>query len=612
MGRLRKAWAATAIFVVVFLLAVASAISQSQQALSHREVNAAATSLELSAHTLATIELIESPPRNIQRERSTAIAVLDDEAVFDRTGLDAQERVRAKELTAELTANAARGRVTPRSLVDELLDILHTDGASADEYSEQAASAAFRSLLVAGVAGLAIVALAGASYRRERQLSRSMRDQAHTDFLTGLPNRREIPSSLGQARSDMHREGGSTALLYLDLDAFKDINDSLGHTTGDQVLCLTAERLLNGQRQNETAMRLGGDEFAIMIHNVGSIEEVMDAARRYQRQLERPVDLPDFGESLRVSVGIAIADSADDLDDLYARADIAMYEAKERRGSRIVLFEESMREASTTQSQLMRALRASDYDAEFRLEFQPIVSTDQTELFFLEALLRWDHPILGAVSPGDFIPLAERTGEIKPLGNWVFRQACTQLLAWEDDHGLADVSISCNVSAHQFDDQEFLTELRSAISGRGIDPSRIIIEVTESALSGPHVADHLNEIRRLGYRVAIDDFGAGYANLAQLVSMPFDILKVDSGLVRNLENTGPTETNAVDILMAIGAIAGTRGTPVICEGIETEEQRQLLVKANISHLQGWIFSRSVRPENVADLVPGAIELDAAA
>ena len=168
------------------------------------------------------------------------------------------------------------------------------------------------------------------------------------------------------------------------------------------------------------------------------------------------------------------------------------------------------------------------------------------------------------------------------------------------------------MSAHQFDDQEFLTELRSAISSRGIDPSRIIIEVTESALSGPHVADHLDEIRRLGYRVAIDDFGAGYANLAQLVSMPFDILKVDSGLVRNLENAGPRETNAVDILMAIGAIAMSRGTPVICEGIETEEQRQLLVTANISHLQGWIFARPARPENVADLVPGVVELDVAA
>ena len=612
MGRLRKAWAITAIFVVVFLWAVTSAITQSQRALSHREVNAAATELELAAHTLVTIELIESPPANIQQERSDAIIVLSDEEVFERTGLDPQEQRRAEALTAELTTNAASGELTPRARVDELLDILHTDALSADDYSEMAATSAFRSLLIAGFSGLSIVALAGASHRRERQLSRSMRSQAHTDFLTGLPNRREIPASLERARTHMAESDRSTALLYLDLDAFKDVNDSLGHATGDEVLRLAAERLLAEQRDDEMVVRLGGDEFAVVIHNIESNEAAVEAALRFQSKLEQPVELADFGETLRVSVGVAVADDARDLEDLYTRADIAMYEAKARRGSRIALFEEPMREASTAQSQLMRALRASDYDEEFRLEFQPIVSTDQTEVFFLEALLRWDHPKLGAISPGDFIPLAERTGEIKPLGNWVFRQACTQLLAWEEDTTLAGVSISCNVSAHQFDDQEFLKELRSAIDDRGIDPSRIIIEVTESALSGPHVAAHLEEMRELGYRIAVDDFGAGYANLAQLVSMPFDILKVDSGLVRNMENEGPQGINAVDILMAIGAITTTRNTPVVCEGIETEEQRQLLVNANISHFQGWLFARSVRPEDVADLFPTTTVLNVAA
>ncbi len=612
MGRLPKSWAATAIFLVVFVWAVMSAISESREALSQREINAAATELELAAHTLATIELIESPPENIQQERSGAVQVLEDEAAFLQTGLGPQERERVEDLTRELTANAATGTLTPRPRIDELLDILHNDASTADNSSEEAASDAFRSLIVAGLAGLAIVALAVASHRRERQLSSSMRSQAHTDFLTGLPNRRGIPESLERAREDMLTSSGLTALLYLDLDAFKDVNDSLGHATGDEVLRVAAKRLLDEQRQNESVIRLGGDEFAVVLENIRSEDDAVDAAHRYQTRLEQPVDLDDFGETLRVSVGVAVASQPGDLDDLYARADIAMYEAKQRVGSRIALFEEPMREASTTQSQLMRAMRASDYDAEFRLEYQPVVSTDQTELFFLEALLRWDHPTLGSVSPGDFIPLAERTGEIKPLGNWVFRRACTQLLEWKNEPALAEATISCNVSAHQFDDKEFLNELRSAIDDRGIDPSRIIIEVTESALSGPHVSEHLEEIRGLGYRVAVDDFGAGYANLAQLVSMPFDILKVDSGLVRNLESTGPQEVNAVHILMAIGAIASTRGTPVVCEGIETEEQRQTLVDAKISHLQGWLYARSTRPENVADLVPGYVALDAAA
>ena len=612
MRRLRKAWAATALFLVVFVWAVTSAISQSQEALSQREINAAATELELAAHTLATIELIESPPANIQQERSGAISVLNHEVVFERTGLDFQERQRADTLIAELTTNASNGELTPRARVDELLDILHNDAESADEYSEGAAAAAFRWLLLAGGAGLTIVALAAASHRRERELSRSMRAQAHTDFLTGLPNRREITASLDRARNDLAAGGKSVALLYLDLDAFKDVNDSLGHATGDEVLRLTASRLLEEQREGETVVRLGGDEFAVVAHNVRSNEDALDTARRYQARLEQPVELDEFGETLRASVGVAVAQTAEELDDLYTRADIAMYEAKRLRGSRVALFEESMREASATQGQLMRALRAADYDAEFRLEYQPIVSTDQSEVFFLEALLRWDHPTLGSISPGDFIPLAEQTGEIKPLGNWVFRTVCTQLLAWESDPTLSGISISCNVSVHQFDDEEFLTELNTAIQRRAIDPSRIILEVTESALSGHHLPGQLQEVRELGYRVAIDDFGAGYANLAQLVSMPFDILKVDGRLVGNLENAGPQEVNALEILRAIGTIASSRNTPVVCEGVETEEQRQTLVTAKISHLQGWLFSRSVRPEAVADLIPGALEFDAAA
>lgn len=617
MRRLRKRRVASAVLVVLFLVAVAGAILESQRALEQRELNAAAAELELAAHTLATIELIDSPPANIQLERTAAVRVLEDPAAFDGTGLNAPERQRAQQITMRLTETARQGGLTPRRAIDDLLTILNDDAISADERAEGAASSAFRFLIVAALTGLAIAALVVTGQRRERKLNGILRKHAFTDFLTGLPNRRQISVSLDEARESMEETGRGVAVLFMDLDGFKSVNDNLGHAAGDELLRSVSKRLTAEQRDDELVIRVGGDEFAVVLNSVDTADDALDTARRYQQALERQSIVGDVDKSLRISVGVSFTRDEADLDDLHPRADFAMYTAKREGGSRIALFEEEVRQDAKTRSELVGRLQAADHDSEFRLEFQPVVATNLHEVLFVEALLRWDSPVLGSVSPGDFIPAAEQTGEIKPLGTWVFKQACSQILKWQNNPLMAGIPVSCNVSIHQLKDDDFIEVLSSAISERGIDPWKIIIEVTESSLSGPQVSRRLHEIRTLGYRVAIDDFGSGYANLAQLIHIPFDILKIDSALVRSLEEFGSEKQEAVDILRAINAIAQSRNAPVVCEGIEHEEQRQALVKSEISHLQGWLVSRALRPEDLDTAIAKitgfeTLEIDAAA
>ena len=599
-----KARVATTVLVALFAWSVTSGILQSREALRQREINAAATEFELAAHTLATIELIDAPPRNIEVERADAAAVLLDSMSFDRTSLDPTQRNRAEQLSFELTTNSRTGSTTPRANVDELISLFHEDATSADQYSRDAASTTLSRLIVSALSGIAIVALVLIGQRREKRLSRRLRKQATTDYLTGLPNRREIPIRLDDARIELKENGGCAALLFLDLDGFKSLNDALGHTAGDQVLRQAASRLHSEQREGETVIRVGGDEFAVVLTGIKSADEANEAARRYQAVLERQSDSTETQEPLRVSLGVAVTTSVDEVDDLHNQADIAMYVAKRRQGSRVEFFKEEMRSETNAATQLIRSLRSADYDAEFRLEFQPVVNVDADEAFFVEALLRWDSPTLGAVSPGDFIPAAEQTGEIIALGSWVFEQTCLQLREWRDDPAMADLSVSCNVSVHQLLDPDFMETLRSYANQPGFDPSQVIIEITESALPGPAIPELLHEVQSLGYRIAIDDFGSGYSNLAQLIHTPFDILKVDAGLSRSLGQFDTNSKDAVEILRAINTIAKSQNAPVVCEGIEHEHQRDALAKCDISHFQGWLISRSVPPEELVSVLRG--------
>ena len=593
----------TAMLVVVFVISAWNAIDQSREALEYRNLRAASTELELAAHTLAMIEFIEDRPDNINVERADAVEVLEQDIVLEQTGLDDLAQVRASQLTQELTANAVSNGQTEPAEVAELLGLLHADAIRANDRAIAAERSAFQYVLISALSGLAIAGLVLRSQWRERELSRTLRRQAHTDFLTGLPNRRQVPKSSELAKGALLAKPGYAAMLFLDLDGFKDINDTGGHAKGDTVLRMVGDRLLAAQREGETLIRLGGDEFGVIIPDLASPDDAVACAQRYRAALDDTIGDSSLDELIQVSIGVAATNSADQVDDLQVQSNLAMYAAKDQQGSTITVFEERFREASTASSTMLKALRSADYDRELFLEYQPVVAIEDHEVLFVEALLRWNSPTLGMVSPGEFIPLAERSGEILPIGQWVIENSIAQIAAWNEDPDAQSVAVSCNVSIQQFEQDGFIDGLSSAIRAAGdIDPSQLILEVTESSAGGPVVNAKLEQIRSMGHRVAIDDFGSGYSNLAQLVHTPFDILKVDRDLLASLEKLDPDRENASEVLSAVSAIAAAQNAPVVCEGVEHEHQLQPLLESEISHIQGWLIAKAQGADDVQRVI----------
>lgn len=597
INALRRSWFVTAAFGALFVFSVASAILESREALNYREIRAASTQLELAAHTLTMIELIDEIPEGIELEQNEAVDLLENDRAFEETGLDEERRERAIALTAMLTGNAGTDAQTSRVNTEELLQILHDDTITADALAKSAERSSFQFILLSAATGLVIVLLMLSTQRRERELKGSLRSQAYTDFLTGLPNRRELNVCLDIARHELTTSPGShAAMLFMDLDGFKEINDTGGHAAGDDALRVVAAKLRAAEQPGETLMRLGGDEFGVVMTNVVAPEEALAAADRYRQTLTAPSK---SGDVIHVSIGVATTDDVDRLDDLQTQSNLAMYRAKERQGSSVALYKDELRETINTQSTLLRALRNADLDQEFFLEYQPVVSVDVGEVFFVEALVRWEHPSLGRVGPNEFIPLAERSGEITRIGEWVIQNAFRQLSRWQKDPFTRTLSISVNVSIHELEDGNFIDRLLSAAANAGgIDPAKLIIEVTESSATGPLAMRRLADIQSLGYRVAIDDFGSGYSNLAQLIHTPFDILKIDRELIASLEKFDANGHQAIEVLQAVSAIARTQGAPVVCEGVEETQQLRPLRDAGVSHIQGWLVSKAVSPNEL--------------
>lgn len=600
MTTVRRSWLFTALLGALFIFSAVNAIIVSREALHYREIGSASTQLELAAHTLSMIELIDAPPVGVELEREVAIDLLEDEASFDQTGLDPVDRQRAVDLTNSLTGNALIDGQTERAEVEELLRILHNDASNSAMFGTEAEMEAFRFIVLSAVSGIGIVLMVFGAQRSARKLKRSLRKQANTDFLTGLPNRRELPVAFGKAREEMHASGATTAMLYMDLDGFKEINDSGGHATGDEILRIVAEKLRLVVGPNETLVRLGGDEFGVVVRNLSSNEEALQVAERYRTCLDQETT---HGNILAISIGLAVTQDVESLEDLQSQANLAMYEAKKRQGSSVALFEGGLREAANATTRLQRALRSANLDEEFTLEYQPIVSIEGGDVFFVEALLRWNSPSLGRVGPQDFIPLAETTGEIIRIGEWLLHSAFRQLTAWQENPLTSDLSISVNISIFELEDEGFIDRLTSAAALAGhTDPTKLIIEVTESSATGPLVMERLTAIQKLGYRVAIDDFGSGYSNLAQLIHTPFDILKIDRQLISSLEKLKANGEQSLEVLSAVSAIARVQGAPVVCEGVEEASQLEPLLRAEISHIQGWLISKSMAPDALVQML----------
>ena len=413
------------------------------------------------------------------------------------------------------------------------------------------------------------------------------------DGLTGLPNRALFLDRLGQALRRSRRRDRVVAVVFLDLDRFKLVNDSLGHKAGDRLLVDVAMRLSSALRPSDTLARFGGDELTLLCEDIGDGEDARAIAKRLLETFAEPFIVQDGEAFLQASIGIALSrDGFETPEDLIRDADAAMYRAK-ARGQGVELFDEAMRQDVRDRLALEAALRRGIGRGELRLHCQPLVSLADARIEGFEALVRWEHPERGLVPPGSFIPLAEETGLIVPIGAWVLSEACATLRRIIDETGMATLQVSVNVSPRQLQQPDFVAQVRAALDDNGLDPSCLVVEITESAIMEAGAAAILCALKDLGVRLAMDDFGTGYSSLAHLRRFPLDVIKVDRSFVAGLG-----DGQGSSIAGAIVSLAHALGLRTVAEGIEDEEQRRAVMALGCDVGQGFHFAR---PMPVDDL-----------
>ncbi|MEE4155219.1 MAG: EAL domain-containing protein [Erythrobacter sp.] len=433
-------------------------------------------------------------------------------------------------------------------------------------------------------------AMVAAIEERERQI---IHVGLH-DGLTGLPNRKlfteQLASTLARRKADER-----LMVAYIDLDDFKMVNDTLGHPAGDALLRLVADRLRE-DLPDALIARLGGDEFAVLIDGIDDKASLGSIADGLQRSFERPLMIEGQVASCGASIGIAMApvDGEDGIT-LMKNADLALYRAKHEGKSTYHFFEPALDDAARQRRQLEIDLRAAIKEGGFELNFQPLYSLAKRRLTGFEALIRWNHPTRGTVNPAEFIALAEETGLIIPIGEWVLREACHHASTWPDD-----VSVAVNVSPKQFSASGIAGTVLSALSSSGLAPHRLELEITESIFIADVDAtlSTLHSLRNLGIRIALDDFGTGYSSLSYLRSFPFDKVKIDKSFVEDLGTT----RNGHAVIRAITTLAAALGMETLAEGVEDVSQFEVLEREGCQNIQGYLFSRPVAAEAVAGLL----------
>ena len=428
----------------------------------------------------------------------------------------------------------------------------------------------------------------------QKKAEERIHDLAFIDQLTGLPNRTLFLDRLNQLMVANARSGNYGALLFIDLDNFKTLNDTLGHDRGDLLLKQTAERLGLCVRNGDTVARLGGDEFVVVLADLSTNEE--DAAKRAETvvnkilaSLNQPCQLGEVTRPSSASIGVTLFNGDRlSIDDLMKQADLAMYRTKESGKNGWTFFDPLMESKVRDRAALEDDLRRALDQKQFMLYFQPQVLADG-RVTGSEALVRWQHPQRNIVAPGDFIPLAEETGLILPLGNWVLEAACSQLAIWASDPAMAHLTVAVNVSARQFSQHDFVSQVLSIIKKTNADPNRLKLELTESLLVADleDVIGKMSVLKSRGVGFSLDDFGTGYSSLKYLKRLPLDQLKIDQSFVRDVF----TDANDAAIARTIVTLAQSLGLGVIAEGVETESQRDFLAKAGCYAYQGYLFSR---------------------
>jgi diguanylate cyclase (GGDEF)-like protein/PAS domain S-box-containing protein len=420
---------------------------------------------------------------------------------------------------------------------------------------------------------------------REREVEEQLRRLALHDPLTGLANRAFFLERLHHAATLRQHPPGATGLLYIDVDDFKTVNDRWGHEVGDCVLKTIAERIEGTVRAGDTAARLGGDEFAVVLTEGVEASEALEITERLSESVSRPIDVGSAELLLTVSIGISLGGDADTM---LKEADVAMYRAKANPDVGYAFFDPVLDKAAVRRSHRISELRDAISRGELRLVYQPVVELEECKITGYEALVRWQHPVEGLLPPAEFIPLAEETGIVVPLGEWVLANACAEGAALRQARA-RDIQMSVNVSARQLCHPDFLTHVRSALAASGLPAHCLTLELTESALltSGDDVGTTLATLKEMGVILAVDDFGTGYASLSYLQRLPIDVVKIDRSFTAKIDG------HSADIVLLRGIIdlGNALELGLVAEGIETQEQHRIVRRLGCQSAQGYYFGR---------------------
>jgi diguanylate cyclase (GGDEF)-like protein len=428
---------------------------------------------------------------------------------------------------------------------------------------------------------------------------------AHFDQLTGLPNRTLLLDRVNQAIAVSNRLSRGISLLFIDLDHFKNINDTLGHSIGDLMLQQVAQRFSTCIRKGDTVARLGGDEFVVLLEDLSAelgeaIMQTEIVAEKISSSLSQPFRLLDHEYRITSSIGITIFDHKQaSAFDLLKQADIAMYQSKKMGRNTLSFFDPKFQDNITARATLKEELQKAIQDQQFALHYQIQVDKAQRPLG-AEVLIRWIHPERGMISPAQFIPLAEETGLILPIGEWVLNKACAQLKAWQKDLFTSQLVLAVNVSAKQFRQADFVTQVQSIVQRHAINPNLLKLEITESMLV-KNIEDTIATmiaLKAIGIQFSLDDFGTGYSSLQYLKRLPLDQLKIDQSFVRDITSDNSDKA----IVRTIIVMANSLKLDVIAEGVETEEQKQILLNKGCLHFQGYLFSKPVPIEQFEALL----------
>jgi diguanylate cyclase (GGDEF)-like protein len=469
------------------------------------------------------------------------------------------------------------------------------------------ADASHRQMLLQANEHLVMATLKAHELAEQVQMARVQLDHlAYHDTLTDLPNRMLLQDRLKQAIEVARRQGSQLAVMFLDLDRFKHINDSLGHAVGDELLVSVAHRLVGCVRQSDTVSRQGGDEFLMLLPDIEHAQQAALFAQKILTALMVPHQAGMQDLHVSVSVGISIyPDDGQDAETLIKSADTAMYHAKENGRDNYKFFKPEMNARAVKRQALEAGLRSALERQEFVLHYQPKINLGSGAVVGVEALIRWQHPTLGLLLPAEFVPIAEDCGLILPIGRWVLREACQQAQAWLQA-GLAPISIAVNTSALEFRAKDFINYIRETLDSTGLEAHYLELELTESVLMRDAESTYavLSALAGLGVKLAIDDFGTGYSSLSYLRQFPIDTLKIDQSFLAQMTNN-PDDATIVSAMISMGRSLRQR---VIAEGVETKEQFEFLLSQHCDEGQGYYFGRPVLPAVLTQLLQTGVAL----